>query len=974
MTSFSPRPNRLTHALRFSLLCLLPGTALAQQSVDTTPKTLDSIQVTGTRIKKAELETQVPVQVLTREAIERTGYSSVADVVQHLTASGASLSTKLNSSGNFGFPPDGGGVGAGAATVDLRHLGPKRVLVLVDGIRWVNESSGSGVGSSVDLNTIPLAIVDRIEVLEDGASSIYGSDAIAGVVNIITRKGADGGHVEVQHGDYNLKGGDTSSIDLSFGGSSDRAQWIVGASWFKQKEIGSSEYKWATEPVPGTGLANGSSATPGGRTVFAPPDGNNTYGGLCPLGRDANDNPIPGSATCNITLPNGASFGGAAGFPGDFIPFGTANRYNFAPNNLLLTPNERKSVFGQVRFEFNANVSGWLRGLYSERESANQAAPEPIFLGTDAGVYNDWAETRLVISANNPYNPFGFDLTTMGANPNLFLLGRRPVEGGPRRYEQDVKTWYAAGGLDGVFEVNQRTWNWDINVMSSESKATQTNTGSYNIKHINQALGDPAACAAIAGCVPLNLFGGPGTITPEMLAWISPIVRDRSKNTLSLGSANITGELFDIWAGPLSFAAGAEWRRYKGEYHPDPITVAGEYNGVPSGVTIGSYSVKEAYVEFDVPLAREGFWGKSLDLSIAGRYSDYSTFGGTGTGKIGLRWQPADELLLRMSFAQGFRAPSIGELYGTLSRFDATIVDPCNNAASTTPKCAADGVPPGYEQANPQISVVTSGNRDLEPEESRSFMAGAVWSPSWAEDSSWASRLDLGVTFYRHTIDKAIQAPDAQAIMDRCIDTRDATACASYTRNDRGQIIRFEDILANLGTINTSGWDFSAHWLLPETGWGQLGFDWKATWVTRYELVNESGQAEPKGPGIEVNDSSIPEWSSTLATNWDYRNWNVNWTMRYIDRLRESCAGANGFAICTDSAADQHWLGATTYHDAQVSWRTDAWMKGVKVSVGVNNVFDKNPPICLSCTLNGYDPGTYDLPGRYTYARLSMDF
>jgi len=958
MTSLSPRPTRLSRALQLSLLCLVPGTALAQQAADTAPTTLDSIQVTGTRIKKAELETQVPVQVLTREAIDRTGYSSVADVVQHLTASGASLSTKLNSSGNFGFPPDGGGVGAGAATVDLRHLGPKRVLVLVDGIRWVNESSGSGVGSSVDLNTIPLAIVDRIEVLEDGASSIYGSDAIAGVVNIITKKGADGGHVEVQYGDYNLKGGDTSSIDLSFGGSSERAQWIVGASWFKQKEISSREYEWATVPVPGTGLANGSSATPQGRLVFADPSGN-TYNITSNTGVT---NPVfdPSQTGCTRT--------------DDYHCFTTADRYNFAPNNLLLTPNERKSVFGQVRFEFTPNVSGWFRGLYSERESANQAAPEPFFLGTDAGVYNEWAETKLVISANNPYNPFGFDLTTMGPNPNLFLLGRRPVEGGPRRYEQDVKTWYAAAGLDGVFEVNQRTWNWDINLMTSESKATQTNTGSYNIKHINQALGDPAACAAIAGCVPLNLFGGPGTITPEMLAWISPIVRDRSKNTLSQGSANVTGELFDIWAGPLSFAAGAEWRRYKGEYYPDPITIAGEYNGVPSGVTIGSYSVKEAYVEFDVPLAREGFWGKSLDLSIAGRYSDYSTFGGTGTGKIGLRWQPADELLLRMSFAQGFRAPSIGELYGTLSRFDATIVDPCNNAASTTPKCVADGVPPGYEQANPQISVVTAGNRDLEPEESRSFMAGAVWSPSWAEDSGWASKLDLGVTFYRHTIDKAIQAPDAQSIMDRCIDTRDAFACASYTRNDRGQIVRFEDILANLGTINTSGWDFTAHWLLPETGWGQLGFDWKATWVTRYELINESGQPEPKGPGIEISDSAIPEWSSTFATNWDYQNWNVNWTMRYIDRLRESCAGANGFAICTDSVADQHWLGSTTYHDAQISWRTDAWMKGVKLSVGVNNVFDKNPPICLSCTLNGYDPGTYDLPGRYTYARLSMDF
>ncbi|OJY72951.1 MAG: TonB-dependent receptor [Stenotrophomonas sp. 69-14] len=956
MTSLSLHPHRLTRAIQLSLLCLLPAVATAQEA--TSARTLDTIQVTGTRIKKAELETQVPVQVLTRETIDRTGYTSVADVVQHLTASGASLSTKLNSSGNFGFPPDGGGVGAGAATVDLRHLGPKRVLVLVDGIRWVNESSGSGVGASVDLNTIPLALVERIEVLEDGASSIYGSDAIAGVVNIITRKNVEGGRVEVQYGDYNLKGGGTTGVDFSFGRSGDRAQWVVGASYFKQKEISSAEYQWAREPVPGTGLANGSSATPQGRLVFADPGGN-TY-----------------SITSNTGVTNPRFDPTQTGCvrTDDYHCFATPDRFNFAPYNLLLTPNERKSVFGQVRFDFTPAVSGWFRGLYSERTSANQAAPEPIFLGTDAGVYNAWAETRLVIPANQRYNPFGFDLTTIGPDANLFLIGRRPVEGGPRRYEQDVKTWYAAGGLDGSFEVNSRPWSWDINAMSSQSKATQTNTGSYNVKHINQALGDPAACAAISGCVPLNIFGGPGTITADMLAWISPVVRDRSKNTLSQASANITGELADLWAGPLSFAAGAEWRRYKGEYYPDPITVAGEYNGVPSGITIGSYSVKEAYAEFDVPLARGGFWGKSVDLSVAGRYSDYSTFGGTGTGKIGLRWQPADELLLRMSFAQGFRAPSIGELYGTLSRFDATLVDPCNNAASTTPKCVADGVPPGYEQVNPQISVVTSGNRDLQPEKSRSFMAGAVWSPGWAEGSGWASKLDLGVTFYRHTIDGAIQAPDAQAILNRCIDSRDAVACASYTRNERGQIVRFEDILANLGTINTSGWDFSAHWLLPETGWGQLGLDWKATWVTRYELVNESGQAEPRRPGVEVNDSSIPEWTSNLTANWDYRNWNASWSLRYVDRLRESCAGANGFPICTDSAADLHWLGATTLHDAQGSWRTNAWMKGLKITVGVNNVFHKNPPICLSCTLNGYDPGTYDLPGRYSYARLSLDF
>jgi len=958
MTSMPP--HRLAAAVQLSLLLALPAAAHAQTPApQPEARTLDTVQVTGSRIRKAELETAVPVQVLTREDIDRSGFTSVADIVQNLTASGAALNTRFNSSGNFGFPPDGGGVGAGAATVDLRHLGAKRVLVLVDGIRWVNESSASGVGSAVDLNTIPLALIDRIEVLEDGASSIYGSDAIAGVVNIITRRDAEGGTLDLHYGEYDDLGGATWGADLGWGGSSERAQWFFGASYYKQREIASSKVANASVPVPGTGLANGSSATPAGRFIFQDPNTGETFD-LTP--NDGATSPIFDPTQIDCARSD------------DFHCFGTADRYNFAPNNLLLTPSERKSVFGQVRFEFTPQVSAYARVLYNERTSANQAAPEPIFLGTDAGVYNPYAESTLTISALNPFNPFGFDLTTEGDNPNLFLLARRPVEGGPRRYQQEVKTWYAAGGFEGTFGVGVRTWNWDVNLVRSQSRAEQTNTGSYNIRRINEALGDPAACAAIAGCTPLDLFGGPGTITPQMLAFIQPVVRDESSNTLTLASANVTGDLFEMWAGPLAFAAGVEYRKYEGSYTPDPITVAGEYNGVPSGITRGDYDVNEAYAEFSVPLMRDTVFGETLDLSIAGRYSDYSTFGGETTGKIGLRWQPVDEILFRMSYAEGFRAPSIGELYGTLSRFDATLVDPCSGAAVPSPACAADGVPAGYEQTNSQISVVTSGNADLEPEHSRSLMIGSVWSPSFADEVWWSDRVDLGVTFYRHHIDDAIQAPDAQAILERCIATRDPFSCASYDRSDRGQIIRFDDILANLGTIKTDGWDFTAAWTLPEQDWGRLRFDAKTTWVTRYELANETGELEPRRPGVQVNNSAIPEWSGTLVTDWTRGPWSLAWTIRYIDSLVESCGGANGFAICDDSANDVNGLGSTTYHDLQVSWRNTAWLNGTRLALGVNNVTGKEPPVCLSCSLNGYDASTYDLPGRFIYARLGIDF
>jgi iron complex outermembrane recepter protein len=652
----APRRHRLAAAVHVSLLFALPGLAAAQEAPQQQDAvTLDAVQVTGTRIKKAELETQVPVQTLTREDIDRTGLTSIADVVQALTASGSALNTKFNSSGNFGFPPDGSGVGAGSAQVDLRHLGSRRVLVLVDGMRWVNEASASGVGAAVDLNTIPLAIVERIEVLEDGASALYGSDAIAGVVNIITRRNFEGASVSVQYGEYEEGDGATTKADLAWGWNGERSNLFLGASYTDQERVSSADRQQARFPVPGTGVAFGSSGTPTGRFIFRNPNTGVNHD-LTP--NTGANNPFydPTQTGCTRT--------------DDYHCFATADRFNFSPFNLVLTPSERAGLFGQFRFDVSDSTSWYVRGLYNRRKSTNQAAPEPIFLGLSAGTGNPRAD-NIFISRLNPFNPFGFDLdarlSTPAAQRNLFLIGRRPVEGGPRVFEQEVDTWYVGTGVEGRFDVGQRTWFWDANLAYSENQAEQTNFGSYDIRNIALALGDPAACAAVAGCTPLNLFGGPGTITPQMLAFIQPVVRDRSENTLFQATANVTGDLVDLWAGPLSFAGGVEHRRYEGFYQPDALTVAGFYNGVPSRPTSGEYDVSELYTEFNVPLFVDSPLGKSLDLSLAGRYSDYSTFGGEFTGKLGLRWQLVDELLFRATYAEGFRAPSIGELFGSAS-------------------------------------------------------------------------------------------------------------------------------------------------------------------------------------------------------------------------------------------------------------------------------------------------------------------
>ncbi|RPE75934.1 TonB-dependent receptor plug domain-containing protein [Vulcaniibacterium tengchongense] len=976
--------RRKTLAVQCALWLALPGLAAAQEAPPSDdPTTLDAVEVTGTRIRKAEIESQTPVQTLTREDIERTGLTSIGDIVQELTGSGSALNTKFNSSGNFGFSPNGDGVGAGSAQVDLRHLGPKRVLVLVDGMRWVNESSASGVGAATDLNTIPLALVERIEVLEDGASSLYGSDAIAGVVNIITRRNYEGGQITLNYGQYDKGDGELSGVDLAWGTNTDKMNLFLGASHVDQEPVYSRDRAQAREPIPGTGLTFGSSATPNGRFVFFP----NAPSSACPL-TDVDDDPAtPAVPFCDITTPNGSSFPNGVGYPNDFIGFDTPNRFNFAEYNMVLTPSKRSGVFGQIRYYFTDDVHWYAKALYNRRESTNQAAPEPLFFGPDAGTGNPYADD-ITISALNPYNPFGIDLVSSGPGANLVLIGRRPVEGGPRVFEQEVDTQYFATGLDGSFELGERSWFWDVNAAWSKNEAEQTNYGSYNIFNVAMALGDPAVCAATPGCVPLNIFGGPGTITPEMLAWIQPVVRDRSEQKLSQFTANISGDLFEMWAGPLSMAAGYEYRKYEGSYTPDPLnyvtmpdgTVENHYNGVPSLPTSGEYDVNEVYLELNVPLFRDSPFGKSLDLSLAGRYSDYSSFGGQFTPKYGLRWQVADELLLRATYAEGFRAPSIGELYGSASRADLQLDDPCligvDGSAPTgnAANCAALGVPPGAAQSNSQISVTTGGNPELDPETARSFTAGLVFSPSFASGVSWSDRLDLELTFYRHSIEGAVQAIDAQTQLDLCVATLDPRYCDGITRSSVGSINGFNNRLTNLGSIKTDGWDADVFWTLPETSFGQFKLSWQNTFVTRYEAIGAAGQVQPRRVGVEVTDSAIPDWTSNATLDWRYNHWSASWTVRHISELEEECGDAVAFPVCSDPSEGTNKLDATTYHDVQLGYRFDL-LKGLQLTGGVNNLFDEDPPICLSCSLNGYDASTYDIPGgRFFYLRADLRF
>jgi len=929
----------------------------AQDSAQTATK-LNTVEVTGSRIKKSEGTGDTPVLTISGADLQATGIASIGDILQRLSLSGSSLNTKFNSAGNFGFPSDGGGVGSGSTTLSLRNLGANRTLILVDGLRWVNESSASGVSSAVDLNTIPVSAIERIEILTDGASSLYGSDAIGGVVNIITKKTQDGFLVHGYYGDYQIGDGKTYNGNISYGYKDKQLEFYLDFAHYQQQAVSSDVSEQSRFPVPGGGLAFGSSATPTGRFIFNGP-GTDTFNGLCPL--DSNGSPF-----CNIT-PNGVG----SAFPDGYHRFTSADRFNFAPFNLLVTPSRRNSAFGQTRYKFNDNIRFSAKALFESRNSANQAAPEPIFLGAGAGL-GTLADT-IGVDATNPYNPFGF---TLDPATNLTLIGRRPIEGGPRIFRQNVDTFYFSTGFDGTFELFNHYFSWDLNYVNSFNDAEQNVSGTYNIRHIKNALGPVANC--VAPCVPLNIFGGPGSITQDQLNYILLNEHDTSRQNLDTFTANLSGDILQLPAGTLDFATGYEHRRLQGNYQPDAVIVAGDGNGVPSLPTRGAYGVDELYLELQIPVLAKLPLAKKVDLNIATRYSDYSTFGSTIKSKYGLRWQPFTDLTLRGNFAQGFRAPSIGEAFGSPARLDALIVDPCSNA--TDPRiianCQTLGVGPGFEQVNNQISVRTGGNAALRPESSKSYTAGLVYSPSWAEKSLLADRIDFEATFYKHKIDNAIQAPDAQTQLDRCVDTLDPVFCSGITRGRTGDINGFNNTLRNLGTITTQGYDFVINWTAPRLPIGRFSTNWQTTYTQNYSAVaTDSGLAEPRAVGVEVRDSGIPRWKSTFRLNWALKPFTASWAVRYLSSLTEQCGDATGLSTCSNSAQGTNKLGATVYNDFQASYALPELYK-VKssISIGVNNIFNVDPPVCVSCSLNGYDASNYDIYGRFGYVEATIRF
>ena len=914
------------------------------------PSPQGEIVITGSRIRRSPLDLNAPRVFVDQADIQKTGLNAINDVLQRLPSSGGGLNSKFNNSGNLGNPPDGSGVGAGSAQIDLRYLTPVRTLVLVDGLRYVNGASASGVPGAVDLNAIPDSMIERVEVLEDGASTIYGSDAIAGVVNIITKKSQKGFAASAQVGSYlDHNDGWTQNYSISWGNGTGPTQIVVGGDYVKANGVSSGARALSAFPNPYS-----TSCTQGGCSSFPL---NTRFGG-----------PIFGPDLLTLSHPITTK----PTFPTDFRPFTTADRFNFAPYNYIEIPLKRYGAFADVVQEIGADTHLRVKAVWNKRDSINQAAPIPLGVGPDVG--NGNLLDFVTISASNPYNPFGVDLIPNGEpGGNYNEIKRRVIELGPRHFEQKVTTYYGTATLDGHLGGE---WYWDVNGIWGKNKAKQTMMGNINAHNVQIALGPLATCQATPGCVPLDMFGTPGAITPAMLGYIGFTQHDSSENKVWGGSGNISGKFLEAGGGPIGVAAGVEYRRLTGRFDPDPIVQAGFSSDIPAQAAKGGYKVAEAYAELNVPFAKNQPGADLLELDGSTRYSHYKTDTGNTfshtTFKAELNWKPVPAVRFRGSWAQGFRAPTIGELYGGPSRFDSSIDDPCSvqsqqarnflNDATVHTNCLAQGVPAAGAQTAPtdQLSVITSGNDRLRPETSNSWILGAVVNPirGFTAEMNW----------YDIKVKGAIQAVSATTTLYRCVYQNEPLSCANVTRSaGTGNVTRINAILQNIAGIHTAGIDVNLAYRRALPGAGTLGLTWNNTFLRLYNVTTPTGTGtqleERAGQELGSPSQGYPRWKSIGAIDWDGFGVGATLTGRYISKLKE--------LINNESP-----LKATFYTDAQLRWspKFNFGVHDIQFAIGANNLFNVKTPGCVSCDTNNMDPTTYDTPGRYYYARIGLKY
>jgi len=931
-----------------TIMGLGPLVGSAQDQDGAADAGLAEVVVTGSRIQRRDAVSVGPLTTLTAEDIAAVAPTSAGDLLQALPSVGVSL----NSNGTQG-------TSFGVSSVNLRYLGSaegsgNRTLVLVDGQRWVNAVGGRGFRDFVDLNTVPLGIIERIEVLKDGASAIYGADAIAGVVNILTRKAVEGFEANLRYGIADRGDNRNTSGYVNWGTQRERASVLLSLSYNDTEPV-------LTEDRALTVRAFAPLTAPptSPRGLFVVPGlSNNAFFGT-PANFAAN------TANAITRLPGVTAIGAGAAADNSFsVATLAADDFNTQTQGIyLIGPSERVGAFARFGFEWSDDLKMRAEVLYNKRESSQLFSP----LGLDLRGSNGFS-----IANNQAFNPFGTANGVPLANAvaltgNALRLQRVATEVGNRDNVQEIDTLRLALAFDGRVDLAGE-WKWGSFLSYSRNEATFNALNQINFESAYRALLSPAACAAATGCTPLNIFG---TITPQMADYIRYNGFDEQKAEQYNFALNASRELFTLPAGVVGLAAGYEYRREKAVDSPDAFagtlsTVLPLVMGVAQNPTSaqsreptsGSYDLHELYAEVSAPLLAGRRFVESLDIDAAIRYSDYSTVGGEATAKFGVAYRPVSSLLVRGTYSQGFRAPSILELFQGTRNTNFQGVDPCNGGGAGRPGCA--GVPTTYNQnqfGGGTFNGVLSGNTALEPETADTFSVGLVLTPESLPGASWT------IDWFRIDVDNAIASQTATQILQACAIRE--TFCELIDRAPSGEVLLLRQAVVNLSSINVSGVDTTARYAF-DTDIGRFEASVDASYLHSFRttIVQPDGsiQVDQRQGKSDQPRSTFPRWKGQAGIKYSRGEFDANYRARYIG----SSYDVPGNAINGGN------LGSTVYQDLQFALSLAD--SRYRLALGIDNVFDKAPPASRANNPINFDIYTYDARGRYVYATMSAKF
>jgi iron complex outermembrane receptor protein len=945
----------LRRAVRTALLLGVAAAAapVLSASAAEDEESIQEVVVTGTRIARPEIEASTPVQILSSDEILQYGSPNVADILNQLPAVGTPGLSRTNSN----FLTSGNGI----STINLRNMEDKRTLVLVNGRRM---ASGVGGTSTVDINNIPTDLIENMQILTGGASAVYGSEAVAGVVNFILKDDFEGIGLRAQTGMTGESDAKQNLVSLTLGKNiGDRGNVTLNVQYDDDDGLRSRRRRISANDNP----ARSSYAPQGVFFVDSDDGGVWTY--------DANNQ-----------LKNGFDV--------------AVDGFNRNAERYIATPLERTLVTALAHYDLTDSVQVYFEGSYSDMES--NSSLEPLATDNADAVLPD-GTIFPGLTLDNPFipDPIRQDMLATGATTLTVIKRMNGVFDRSNVNERDFHR-FVVGFRGQAFG----DWDWDVYYNQSRTKeytAAETALRDryyYALDAIAGPDGTPIcrdAAARAAGCAPFDPFGF-NSVSREAAAYITnggQLDWYRAEIEQRVVAANIKGALMSLPAGDLMVAAGVErrWEESSERYSAD--TQAGNTMGNALSNTKGDYTVNEAYIEAVVPLLRDAPAARSLEFEGAVRMGDYSTVDEVFSWKAGLTWAPIEDARLRAVYSVATRAPNISELYmGAGQTFPTGLVDPCDGVTATTPGAVADYCRsiPGIAQQIAQNGVFEYqlrdtqsiegrefGNPDVQEEKAKTWTVGVVLTPSFLPNFT------ASIDWFRINIDDAITLLPRQTAINECaLSAGTSPFCELVTREDvntprprtPGTLFNIDSSYVNAASIKTAGVDVQTSYGIEFAGNQRMNFRVNYTYLDKLTLQTSPSATPENEVGQLSGDGRLGAGFQHRAVGsilYGIGDFSATWRINYLSKIKDTLIENGG-----DPDDEGNTVGSYVYHDLNLRYDFGA-DRQYSVYLGIDNVFDKKPPLLnqlRASHITGTETAadTYDPFGRFGYAGLQVKF